>query len=404
MAQQQKKIVQRSEEEVNQLYAEMMKKMQSSSQLAQQIMQIDGISGEAPDDLEKMEFQDWELSQVGLPDGLFSFNDPGVVARKIYILKEMAEMEPRLQKVVQELEDRKIRKQEEMIFRQEEIDKMKEEMAKISGSPPSKIRKIVKIGGVLAFGAAFTQMPSQMRLGVAAAGAAGLAFKISDDIEEIKQMKKKEMFQAELHMKKLRQMQGTDEALALEFLREIKDLKILTGQMCTKICSMEFGMTYPAGNQIRSFMKIVEKLGYAEVRLMLLTLDSNEAARRLHQELETSTDFKMAKEGGKKIAEEFISARLRFRDVPKVSMAKIKKDWEEIVSKVATRTLADCQKQIDEMTKNEKTTAQQIKGWQDWKEILQQFKKIDWHSEIERFQIVESTEIPASSKMASSSK
>ena len=175
-------------------------------------------------------------------------------------------------------------------------------------------------------------------------------------------------------------------------------MKILAGQIALKMTSMEFTSCYPAGNVVRTYMQIVEKLGYAEVRLMLLTLDSNEAGRRLHQELESATDFEMAKEGGKKIAEEFISARLRFRDVPKVSIQKIRKDWEEIVAKVAKRALEDCQKKMDEMTAKPDTSAQQMKGWQDWKEILEEFQKIDWHANIERFQIVEEAEIPANSR------
>ena len=77
---------------------------------------------------------------------------------------------------------------------------------------------------------------------------------------------------------------------------------------------------------------------------------------------------------------------------------KVRKDWEEIVAKVANRALEDCQKKIDEMTAKPDTSAQQMKGWQDWKEILEEFQKIDWHANIERFQIVEEADVPASSK------
>ena len=117
----------------------------------------------------------------------------------------------------------------------------------------------------------------------------------------------------------------------------------------------------------------------------------------MHQELEQATDFEMAKKGGKKIAGEFISARLRFRDVPKVNMASIEADWLKICKKVSDRALTDCQAKIDEISSKPDSPATQMKSWQDWKIVLEKFKKIDWHSQIERFQIVE-PEMAASSK------
>ena len=51
--------------------------------------------------LEEMQFKDWEMKHLGLPDGLFSFNDPGLTARKIYILQQLSEIEPKFQKIAE---------------------------------------------------------------------------------------------------------------------------------------------------------------------------------------------------------------------------------------------------------------------------------------------------------------
>ena len=81
-------------------------------------------------------------------------------------------------------------------------------------------------------------------------------------MDQMKELQKKEIKMQELQSLKMQEMSKIESELLLEMVAQIRDLNILMGQVALKITSVEFGGCFPAGNQIRSFMKVVEKMSY----------------------------------------------------------------------------------------------------------------------------------------------
>ena len=187
---------------------------------------------------------------------------------------------------------------------------------------------------------------------------------------------------------KMQMADSKSSEISLEMLKEIGDMKILLSSSLVSEKSMEFTQIFPAGNQIRSFMKIVEKLSYLEIRFMNLLLDGHEAQRRLSQDLADCSSFSQMKEAGKNNANEFVSARLRFKDHLKIDMNIIQAQWEEIASEAAKHQLRETVAKIESLQEND-GKAKELAMWSSWKEILEQFLQINWQQEIERFQMVE---------------
>ena len=142
------------------------------------------------------------------------------------------------------------------------------------------------------------------------------------------------------------------------------------------------------GGLLRNSMKQVEKMAYLEIRMMLLTLDALKATRRLGQDLEAATDFEEMKHQGIKICNEFISARLRFRDVPKVSMTQIQADWEKVARDAAECNIDVADKELEKLNSLQSVDPSQITAWTTWKEEINKLKQICWPNEIERFQVI----------------
>ena len=135
-------------------------------------------------------------------------------------------------------------------------------------------------------------------------------------------------------------------------------------------------------------MKVVEKLSYLEIRFMNLLLDAHEAQRRLCSDLADCCSFTQMKEAGKKIGNEFLSARLRFKDHVKIDMKIIQVQWQEIADGAAKDQIDNTLAKIESFSV-EDGKASEMAMWSSWKEMLEAFLKIDWQQEIERFQIVE---------------
>jgi len=240
------------------------------------------------------------------------------MAKKIQILVEMKNLEEKFEIVTKIMEEKKGKMLKEKMKILEDVEKIEAEILEMDEAPPSKMQKMLEIGAVVGFGAVYGQMPPEIQMGIMAAGAAGYALKMSSDSKTKQLQQKKQIKMQQLHTFKMQEISKNENELLMEMIKEIQDVKILAGQIALKMSGLEFSLTYPAGSQIRSQMKQVEKLGYIEIRMMLLTLDQWECRRRLEQEVQAQTDLKKLTSAAKKIAEEFISARYRFKDVPKV--------------------------------------------------------------------------------------
>ena len=156
--------------------------------------------------------------------------------------------------------------------------------------------------------------------------------------------------------------------------------------MATQV-SVDFGATFPAGNAIRSKMKAIEKLSYLEIRFMNLLLDAHEARRRLIQEIQESQNFKKMKEVAIQICDEFVSARVRFRDQVKIEMSQVQGAWKEIAKDAIDSVLADGEEEIIKLKKGD-GKAKEMASWQKWLQEVRKMKEIKWDSEIDRFKMV----------------
>ena len=87
------------------------------------------------------------------------------------------------------------------------------------------------------------------------------------------------------------------------------------------------------------------------------------------------------------ICEEFVSARIRFRDQIQLQMPTVQAAWEKIASDAADFAIEEAEHEIEELgTKDGK--ASEMQSWTKWLQELVKFKQIDWAGEIDRFKMV----------------
>ena len=178
-----------------------------------------------------------------------------------------------------------------------------------------------------------------------------------------------------------------DTKILMQILKEIKDEKVLIGGQLPMEISQDFCHTMPAGNAIRSKMKMVETLTYLELRFMNLLLDAHEAGRKMQQEIEVCSTIKEMTSCAKQIAEEFVSARIRFRDQLKIEMCQVRAAWEEIANGAADAVMASADAKIEELKKKD-GKASEMESWQKWKDEVAKIKEIKWENEVDRFKMV----------------
>ena len=102
----------------------------------------------------------------------------------------------------------------------------------------------------------------------------------------------------------------------IQQLQEISELEVLIGALLATATSSEFSITCADGNLIRCLMKVFEKVGYVETRLMNLVLDEHEAIRQISQVLQTADSTEMMATQVEQIGELWVSARQRTKDTP----------------------------------------------------------------------------------------
>ena len=123
---------------------------------------------------------------------------------------------------------------------------------------------------------------------------------------------------------------------------------------------------------------------------MSLTIDDIEMLRQLSQALEVANEYEQMLKSGKRLANEFCSARLRFKDVPKVSIEQIRVAWEKIAQDAADANIATADSEVAKITSADAAIQpSQIQMWHAWKGELVRFKGIKWADQIERFQLVD---------------
>ena len=390
MAQMQKRQIQ----EVHQELEKVEKKIAKRCPRALELVEISQIQSGGPKEFvemaEKMQLTPCELQEIGVPDGLFSFNDPAPAARKLHMMEMLSKIEPKLAQLENQMKTKKIFCNTQVADMKEKILKIQQEMKK-EEMQIQEPKMLQMVGGLAVGAAVLAQMPMKVQSAVAIAGFAGGCFKIYEKMGQMAQMGEKMtekiMKKLELEMLKVREQQAAEKELQLQIFKEISEMKIFMADVMMKIGSQEFCMTLPGGNQVRSFMKVVEKLSYLEIRFMNLLLDSHEAKRKLGQDLEKAMSFTQMKTSGIQIADEFISARLRFKDHLKIDMKIILGQWKEIADGAAKEQILEADRQIDWL-KKEDGKASEMQMWQSWREQIVQFQEIAWENEVTRFQMV----------------
>ena len=380
--------------------SEMEQLMRDHSKLALQMIEIDQICQGMPAGLADLKMESWEQSEAGFEGGAFSFNDPDVRSRKIWVLEQMTKIEkkleiPKLHKMEQvgEIQQQMKQLHLEGLKICEEAKKMQEMVKKVPRSD-GKFQKVLKMSAAVAFGAVVAQMPLKMQVAVGFAATAALFVKMQEKMEQISEIGEKifmkmDMIEMKMQMAENGNQQISNKNLEMmhEIVHQLGDLKVLSGGSLVSSLSKEFGMTFPGGNVIRSFMKLVEKISYCEIRMMHLVLDGREAQRQVGQKLEGETDFKKMLASVVEIGEIYVSARIRFRDHIKIDMSQIKAQWQIIVEAAGKVQIATAEKQISEMNKSPDAKASHADCWKMNKESVEKIMKMDWESEIDRFKV-----------------
>ena len=150
--------------------------------------------------------------------------------------------------------------------------------------------------------------------------------------------------------------------------------------------SQDFSQTFPAGNLIRSQMKAVEKLSYLEIRFMNLLLDAHEARGKLSQHLDLCLDLPEMKIQAEQICEEFMSARLRFKDHLKVGIAWTQSSWNDVADGSADDCISMTEKTIQELQQLHAQEGE-ITKWTSWIAEVEAIKEVSWADEIDRLKI-----------------
>ena len=134
-------------------------------------------------------------------------------------------------------------------------------------------------------------------------------------------------------------------------------------------------------------MKAVEKLSDLGIRFRNLLLNAHEARRKLSQQIEMCADFQQTKIQAKQICEEFVSARLRFKDHMKVEMACIQVSWKDMAYGSADDCIKSTEKTIQELQQLDGQEGEIAKR-NSWIAEVKKVKDISWADEIDRFNIV----------------
>ena len=87
------------------------------------------------------------------------------------------------------------------------------------------------------------------------------------------------------------------------------------------------------------------------------------------------------------ICEEFISARLRFKDHLQVEMSHIQAAWKQVADGSATDCIKIAEKIIEELLQ-ENGSAVEVQKWRSWKEEVVKIPSVQWAQEIHRFKVL----------------
>ena len=75
----------RSSQQVNEDFEKAQIKMQEKAKMGLEMMTLDMVSSGAPQEIAEMNREKGDWEKVGMADGPFGFNDPGVVARRCHL-------------------------------------------------------------------------------------------------------------------------------------------------------------------------------------------------------------------------------------------------------------------------------------------------------------------------------
>ena len=309
MAQMAQMPAKRSEEELKKVYEEMMERLELEADHVLKLVDLQQICHGVPDPVKDLKMKPEEFSVLEMEGAGFSFNDPDFPARKLYVLNQIWKVSQKMEKIskMSQVEIHVLR--EQILHLHEEIVKIEIEMHKdespeIVKDLKRKFQHVMEIPGLQVAGAVLlggllAKMPQEVQI---AAGFAASFLAVAQILQKMTKMTEVgekiswQLRQVEKRMKigsKKVEISSTKMEMHFkELIQKIQEMKIMAGaQMCSQFSS-EFTHTFPGGNVIRSFMKIVEKLSYIEIRMMHMLFDDREAQRQIAQILESQTDLK----------------------------------------------------------------------------------------------------------------